>query len=43
MTYEVLEQLGLGAKDIGTTHLKSTLTNVNVKELATQLNVGNQH
>ena len=43
VTYEVLEQLGLGAKDIGTTHLKSTLTNVNVKELATQLNVGNQH
>lgn len=40
VTYEVLEQLGLGAKDIGTTHLKSTLTNVNVKELATQLNVG---
>ena len=42
VTYEVLEQLGLGAKDIGTTS-QISLTNVNVKELATQLNVGNQH
>lgn len=40
MTYEILEQLGLGANDIGTDQLKSTLSDVNIEGLAKQLNIG---
>ena len=39
MTYEILE-LGLGANDIGTDQLKSTLSDVNIEGLAKQLNIG---
>ena len=40
MTYEILEQLGLGANDIGTDQLKSTLSDVNIEGLVKQLNIG---
>ena len=40
VTYEILEQLGLGANDIGTDQLKSTLSDVNIEGLAKQLNIG---
>ena len=40
MTYEILEQLGLGADNIGTDQLKSTLSDVNIEGLAKQLNIG---
>lgn len=40
IAYQLLEQQGLSAEDLGTTHLKEVLNKLDLKQSAEQLNVG---